>query len=70
MDYVNTHTLGATEKRTKRFNLSTEALARASGRRPWITIGAWLVGLAVAIVLTGALLGDTLTTEDRLTNNP
>ena len=70
MDYANTHTLGVIEKRTRGFSLSTEALARAAGRRPWITIGAWVVGLVAAIVLTGALLGDTLTTEDRLTNNP
>ena len=53
-----------------KLNLSTEALARASGRRPWITIGAWLTVVVAAIVLTGALLGDALTTEDNLTNNP
>ncbi len=51
-------------------NLSTESLARGSARRPWITIGAWLTVLVAAFVLTGALLGDTLTTEDGPTNNP
>ncbi|MFQ5872907.1 MAG: hypothetical protein ACE5JL_03785, partial [Dehalococcoidia bacterium] len=53
-----------------RLNLSTEALARGAGRRPWITIGAWLVVLAAAFLLTGALLGDALTTEVVMTNNP
>ena len=53
-----------------KLNLSTESLARASGRRPWTTIGAWLAVLVVAMVLTGTLLGDTLTTEETLTNNP
>ena len=55
---------------TMKLNLSTEGLARASGRRPWITIGAWLTVLVAALVLTGALLGDALTTEETLTNNP
>ena len=53
-----------------KLNLSTEGIARASGRRPWITIGAWLVVLVAAIVLAGTLLGDALTTEETLTNNP
>ena len=53
-----------------KLNLSTEGLARASGRRPWTTIGAWLTFLVVAMVLTGTLLGDALTTEETLTNNP
>ena len=70
MDYANTHTLGATENRTKGFNLSTEALARAAARRPWTTIGIWLSVLVAAIMLTGTLLGDALTTEDSFTNNP
>ena len=30
-------------------SLSTEALARGAARRPWTTIGAWLVGLVVAM---------------------
>ena len=53
-----------------KLNLSTEGIARASGRRPWITVGAWLTVLVAAIVLTGTLLGDALTTESTLTNNP
>jgi RND superfamily putative drug exporter len=55
---------------TMSMNLSTEALARGAGRRPWVTIGAWLVVLVAAIVLTGTLLGGALTTETVLTNNP
>ena len=51
-------------------NLSTEALARASGRRPWIVLAAWLVVLAVAVVLIGAWLDDALTTEFKFTNVP
>ena len=53
-----------------KLNLSTEGIARASGRRPWITVGAWLTVLVAAMVLTGTLLGDALTTESTLTNNP
>jgi len=50
--------------------LSTGNLARASARHRWITIGAWLGILAAAIVLAGTLLGDALTIETKLTNNP
>ena len=53
-----------------KLNLSTESLARASARHRWTTIGAWLTVLVAAIVLTGALLGDSLTTDSNLTNNP
>ena len=58
------------KERSMRINLSTEALARASGRRPWITIGAWLGVLVAAIVLTATLLGGALTIDDSATNNP
>jgi RND superfamily putative drug exporter len=50
--------------------LSTANLARASARRPWVTIGAWLAALVLALVVTGALLGDALTTDDDFTNTP
>ena len=53
-----------------KLNLSTEGLARASARHGWLTIGAWLAVLVVAMVLVGTLLGDALTTEETLTNNP
>ncbi len=49
---------------------STGRIARFAGRRPWITIGAWLVALVVSVVLVGTLLGDSLTTEDSMKNNP
>src|SRR5688572_7167481 len=51
-------------------NRSTAGLARASARHPWRTVGAWLGVLAAAMVLAGTLLGDALTTELTLTNNP
>ena len=44
-------------------SLSTEALARSSGRRPWRTVIIWVVALVAAGVLSSQLLGDTLTTE-------
>jgi uncharacterized membrane protein YdfJ with MMPL/SSD domain len=50
--------------------LTTENLARACARHRWATIGGWLGILAAAIVLTGTLLGDALTTDTKLTNNP
>ena len=50
--------------------LSTEGLARASGRRPWITIGIWVLVFVIALVLVGSLLEDGLTTEFNPTNNP
>jgi RND superfamily putative drug exporter len=49
-------------------NLSTESLARASSRRPWITIGIWIALLVVAMVLNTTLLGSATTTEFRFTN--
>jgi RND superfamily putative drug exporter len=53
-----------------RFNLTTEGLAGASARRPWLVIGAWAVVLVVALGLIATLLSSGLTTEIRLTNNP
>lgn len=50
--------------------LSPESLARRAARRPWLTIGAWLVLLVAAFVLMSTLLGGAITTEDRVTNNP
>ena len=52
------------------FQLSTEALARGSARRPWTVIGAWVLILVAAFVAIGALLSDSLTTEVGFTNNP
>jgi len=48
----------------------TEKLASACARHPWVTIGIWVVVLAVAVVLNFSLLGDALVTEIEPTNNP
>ena len=48
----------------------TESMARAAALHPWRTIGLWVVLIAVAFVLNGALLSDALTTQFRFTNNP
>ncbi|MFC1974052.1 MMPL family transporter [Chloroflexota bacterium] len=53
-----------------RLNINPEALARSSIRRPWITVGIWLAIMIAALILTVTLLGDSLTTEDSVTNNP
>jgi RND superfamily putative drug exporter len=45
----------------------TERLARASSRRPWVTIGAWVVTLVVALAIIGLLIGDALTTDTDVT---
>jgi putative drug exporter of the RND superfamily len=50
--------------------LSTRALALASARHPWQTLGAWIGTTALALVAVGALLGGSLTTEGKPTNNP
>ena len=50
--------------------LSPRSLARASSRRPWPTIGIWLLGLVAAGLLSSRLLGDALTTDVDLLNKP
>ena len=50
--------------------LNTGALAAASARHPWRAIGAWVATFVLAIVVIGALLGGSLTTEGEPTNNP
>ena len=50
--------------------LSFESIALASARRPWRVVGAWMVGLAVAMALIATLLADGLTTEFTFTNSP
>jgi len=45
-------------------------LARASARRPWVTIGLWLASLAVAAGLIVTLLGNALVTEVEVMDNP
>ena len=44
----------------------TASLARISARRPWVTIGVWVVLVAIALVLIRTLLGSATTTEFRL----
>jgi putative drug exporter of the RND superfamily len=50
--------------------LSTEAIARASARHPWRTVGVWVVLIVAAFASIGALLGGGLTTDGAPTNNP
>jgi uncharacterized membrane protein YdfJ with MMPL/SSD domain len=50
--------------------LSTRALAGASARHPWRTLGAWLVATVLAFVAIASLLGGSLTTEGEPTNRP
>jgi uncharacterized membrane protein YdfJ with MMPL/SSD domain len=50
--------------------LSTQALASAGARHPWITIGSWAAVVVAAIATIALLLGDSLTTEGAPTNNP
>lgn len=49
-------------------SLSTEGIARACARRPWLTIGAWLAALILAVGTIVVLLD--LTSEGELTSNP
>ena len=48
--------------------MSTERLARWCSRRPWVTLGAWLLALVLAVATIVALLD--LTSEGELTSNP
>ena len=50
--------------------MNPESLARASARRPWVTVGLWLVLLGSAGFVTSQLLGDALTTDFDFTNEP
>ena len=52
------------------FSLSTQGLAEASARRPWFTVGVWVVALVLAVVIIASLLDAALTTDDYFTNNP
>ena len=51
-------------------NLSTESIARASSRRPWATIGIWVVVFLIAAFLRASLFEDVITTEFAITNDP
>jgi RND superfamily putative drug exporter len=43
--------------------LSTSGISRKSAERPWVTIGAWIVALVVAIASISAFLEDALTID-------
>jgi putative drug exporter of the RND superfamily len=49
---------------------ATQRLARASARRPWLTVGFWIATIATAGLLSSLFLGDALTTEMDFTNSP
>ena len=48
----------------------TQRLAVACARHPWRTVAAWIGAIVVAVVLVGGLLGDNLTSEGKVTNDP
>ncbi len=48
----------------------TERLATAAARHPGLTIGAWIAGVVVSLVLVVFLLGDALSAEAEQLNNP
>ena len=48
----------------------TGRLARASSARPWRTLALWSLALLLAVAAIAGLLGDSLTTEARMTNDP
>ena len=48
----------------------TQRLAVLCARHPWRTVGAWIGAILVAVVLASALLGDNLTSEGNVTNDP
>jgi RND superfamily putative drug exporter len=50
--------------------LNPEALARASSRHPWRTVGIWVVVLVAGFAASATILADALTTDFDFTNNP
>ena len=50
--------------------LTTETLARSASKRPWTTVGVWLVVIAFCGFLTSTMLADVLTTDANFTNKP
>ena len=50
--------------------INPETLARGSARRPWLTLGVWIVLLGSAGFVASQLLGDALTTDFDFTNEP
>jgi uncharacterized membrane protein YdfJ with MMPL/SSD domain len=65
------YTIERTARKGDKVNSSRlSAIALASARHPWRTVGAWIAAMVVAIVAIGALLGGALSTEGNPTNNP
>jgi RND superfamily putative drug exporter len=50
--------------------VNPETIARASSRRPWVTVGLWVLVIVVAMATTSTLLADTLTTDFDFTDEP
>jgi len=48
----------------------TTRIARWCAEHPWRTVGVWLVAAVVSVVLSGALLADSLTTESNFVGTP
>jgi uncharacterized membrane protein YdfJ with MMPL/SSD domain len=48
----------------------TERLAVACAQHPWRTVAAWIGAIVVAFVFVGVVLGDNLTSEGNVTNDP
>jgi hypothetical protein len=48
----------------------TGRLARASSRRPWRTLALWGVAIVFSVGAIGTSLGDVLTTDAKMTNDP
>ena len=53
-----------------RLEFSPEPMARRSTRRPWITIGIWVVALIIGLGLRGAVFESTISTEFDFTSTP
>jgi RND superfamily putative drug exporter len=51
-------------------SLTTESLARASSRRPWLTLGIWVLVIIAAGITSSRLLAGALTTDVAFTNQP
>ena len=49
---------------------STQGLSRISSRHPWKVVLVWLGVLVLSIAISYLLLGDALTSQVSLTNNP
>ncbi|MBT8217042.1 MAG: MMPL family transporter [Acidimicrobiia bacterium] len=50
--------------------LNPETMARASSRRPWLTVGLWVVLVIVAGTLSSLFLADALSTDVDFTDEP